>query len=124
MQGEIKTEPMNPQGIHKPKPLTPGPQLYSATVAMPFVQFAPMNHQYAGYLNNDVNGYANLGAIGVDGGNRNNNNSTIANGVSQSVANFTPVHFIPPSPGFFVAPTGKYGQTNSSRCNAIIYRSS
>lgn len=108
MPGEIKSEPMNPSGIHKPKPLTPGPHLYSAAVAMPFVQFAPMNHQYTGYLNSEVNGYANIGAIGADGGNRNNNNSTVANGVSQSVANFAPVHFIPPSPGFFVAPTGRY----------------
>ena len=107
--GEIKTEPMNHQGIPKPKPLTPGPQLYSAAVAMPFVQFAPMNSQYpAGYLNSgEVNGYTHLGTIGADGGNRNNNNSTIANGVSHSMAaNFAPVHFIPPSPGFFVAPTG------------------
>ena len=107
--GEIKSEPMNPTGIHKPKPLTPGPHLYSAAaVAMPFVQFAPMNSQYTGYLNGgELNGYANLGAIGGDAGNRNNNNSTIANGVSHSMTNFAPV-FIPPSPGFFVAPTGSY----------------
>ena len=108
--GDIKPEPMNPQGIHKPKPLTPGPHIYpAAAVAMPFVQFAHMNSQspYAGYVNSgEVNGFTNLGAIGVDGGNRNNNNSTIANGVSHNMANFAPVHFIPPSPGFFVAPTG------------------
>ena len=108
--GEIKSEPMNPAaaGIHKPKPLTPGPHLYSAAaVAMPFVQFAPMNSQYTtGYLNSgELNGYTNLGAIGGDAGNRNNNNSTVANGVSHSMTNFAPV-FIPPSPGFFVAPTG------------------
>ena len=113
--GEIKTEPMNPAaGIHKPKPLTPGPHLYSAAaVAMPFVQFAPMNSQYTGYLNSgELNGYANLGAIGGDAGNRNNNNSTVANGVSHSMTNFAPV-FIPPSPGFFVAPTGMYNHSLS-----------
>jgi len=121
---EIKHEMHNPSDIHKPKPLTPsGPHLYP--VAMPFVQVAGAMHgqgpPYSSYSMAPYNSSAaqehasfmNVHAGGIDGGNRNNNNSsntafaTYATGLgNHMMAAMNPV-FIPPSPGFFMAPTGK-----------------
>ena len=124
---EIKHELHNPPDIHKPKPLTPaaiggggGPHLYP--VAMPFVQVAGTMHSqgppYSSYSMTPYNGehhasFMNVHA-GADAGNRNNNNSnsnaaftTYAAGLGNHMMAMNPV-FIPPSPGFFMAPTGEW----------------
>ena len=114
---EIKNEFQNPSDIHKPKPVTPGPHLYP--VAMPFVQVAPMHHNQgspytsysmaAPYNSSEQNSFM---AAHADGTNRNNNNSNVtlatyaaAAGLGNHMMAVNPV-FIPPSPGFFMAPTG------------------
>lgn len=119
---EIKHEMHNPSSdVHKPKPIIPGPpHLYP--VAMPFVQVAtPMHSQgphypaysMAPYNAEPVSFMSTHG--GVDVSNRNNNannsNATFATyaaaaaGLGNHMMAMNPV-FIPPSPGFFMAPTG------------------
>lgn len=111
---EIKHEFQNPSEIHKPKPITPGPHIYP--VAMPFVQVAPMHNQghaytsysmAAPYSSSDHNLFM---SVHGDGSNRNNNNNvTLATyaGLGNHMMAMNPV-FIPPSPGFIMAPTGTY----------------
>ena len=104
---EIKHEVMNPQGIHKPKPITPGlaPHTVYPTAVMPFIQFAaPMHGHYPSYPAvqgsggmPDLSAFAHL--PNIEAGNRNNNNS--------AMMAVNPIHFIPQSPGFFIHPTGK-----------------
>lgn len=114
--GEIKHEFQNPSEIHKPKPITPGPHLYP--VAMPFVQVAPMHTQAPPYSSYSMAApysaehHATFMNSHGDSGNRNNNNSNVtlatyaAAGFGNHMMAVNPV-FIPPSPGFFMAPTGK-----------------
>lgn len=122
---EIKLETNNPSDIRKPKPITAGPHLYP--VAMPFVQVAgPMQSQgspYSAYsippYNNAEHGSFMSPHVGVDGSNRNNNNNnnnatfvtySAAAGLGNPMMAMNPV-FIPPSPSFFMAPTGKLNQS-------------
>ena len=110
---EIKHELQNTSEIHKPKPITPGPHLYP--VAMPFVQVASMHGQGPPYTSysmtpyNEPSSFMNVHASAIDGSNRNNNNNatfaTYAAGLGNHMMAVNPV-FIPPSPGFFMAPTG------------------
>ncbi len=116
---EIKNEFQNPSDIHKPKPITPGPHLYP--VAMPFVQVAPMHHNQGPpytsysmatpYSSSEQNAFM---AAHVDATNRNNSNNNVtlatyaaAAGLGNHMMAVNPV-FIPPSPGFFMAPTGMF----------------
>lgn len=106
-QPEIKHEIMNPPGIHKPKPVTPGlaPHAVYPTAVMPFIQFAaPIHGHYSTYPAvqggvgmHDPNVFAHL--PNGEASNRNNNNS--------AMMAVNPIHFIPPSPGFFIHPTGE-----------------
>lgn len=130
---EIKHEMHNPSDIHKPKPITPGPHLYP--VAMPFVQVAaPMHSQGPPYSAYSMTPYSNTepgsfmsAHAGVDGSNRNNNNNsnatfaTYAAGFGNHMMAMNQV-FIPPSPGFFMAPTGmlKTGYTRIKNENLMI----
>ena len=114
---EIKHEMHNPPDIHKPKPLSPTPHLYP--VAMPFVQVAGHMHSqgppYSAYSMAPYNAaehasFMNVHA-GMDAGNRNNSNNSHTAfasyaGFGNHMMAMNPV-FIPPSPGFFMAPTGK-----------------
>ena len=122
---EIKLEMHNPSDIHDSKSMIPGPHLYP--VAMPFVQVAaPMqNHQSSPYSAYSMPSYNNAEHcsfmsphVGVDGSNRNSNNNSnnsnatfvtysAATGLGNPMMAMNPV-FIPPSPGFFIAPTGKF----------------
>ena len=112
---EIKHEFQNAADIHKPKPVTPGAHLY-----MPFVQVAaPMHNQAPPYTSYSMappaapyNGNADTSFMSShgDGTNRNSNNNnvtlaTYAAGLGNHMMAVNPV-FIPPSPGFFMAPTG------------------
>lgn len=107
---EIKHEFQNPSEIHKPKPITPGHHLYP--VAMPFVQVAPMHAQGPPYYSMAAPYTAEHPSFMGDTGNRNNNNScnmalaTYAAGFGNHMMAVNPV-FIPPSPGFIMAPAGK-----------------
>lgn len=111
---EIKHEFQNPSDIHKPKPITPGPHLYP--VAMPFVQVSPMHHPggapYSTYSMAAPYSaeHASFMSTHGDASNRNNNsNVTLATyaGFGNHMMAVNPV-FIPPSPGFFMAPTGMH----------------
>ncbi len=93
------------------------PHLYP--VAMPFVQVAPMQNQggggppYSAYSMGHYNGTESNSFMSthapMDGNNRNNNNNTTFAtyaGFGNHMMAVNPV-FIPQSPGFFLAPTGK-----------------
>lgn len=109
--GEIKHEFQNPSDIHKPKPINPGPHLYPV---MPFVQVAPMHAQGPPYSSYSMAApysveHSHFMNSQGDSGNRNNNNSNVTLATYANFGNHmmavNPV-FIPPSPGFFMAPTG------------------
>lgn len=108
---EIKHEFQNPSEIHKPKPITPGSHLYPVT-AMPFVQVAPMHNQGHPYSYSMAAPYSGehtsfMNSDSTNNRNSNNNNVTLATyaGLGNHMMAINPV-FIPPSPGFFMAPTG------------------
>lgn len=114
-QAEVKLEHVPPPSlVYKPKPVTPSSHTVYPAVAMPFLQVAPMQTQnaYTGYSNmpnstvhSDMNGFMNED----DNRNNNNNSNTNPHGFGyQMMANWAgnPIHLIPPSPGFLMAPTG------------------
>lgn len=112
--GEIKHEFQNPSDIHKPKPINPGPHLYPV---MPFVQVAPMHAQGPPYSSYSMAApysveHSHFMNSQGDSGNRNNNNSNVTLATYANFGNHmmavNPV-FIPPSPGFFMAPTASPG---------------
>jgi hypothetical protein len=118
---EIKHEFQNPSDIHKPKPITPAPHLYP--VAMPFVQVAPMHASggppYSAYSMTAPYSTEHASFMS-DSTNRNNNNSNVTlatyTGFGNQLMAVNPV-FIPPSPSFFMAPTGKPLRHARQRCN-------
>lgn len=108
---EVKLEHMPPSFVYKPKPMTPSSQAVYP-MAMPFLQVTPPS-SYGRYPNvpnssmhPDMNGFMN------EDDNRNNNNNSNTNaysfGYPMIPANWAgnSIHLIPPSPGFFMAPTG------------------
>lgn len=127
---EIKHEFQNPSDIHKPKPITPSPHLYP--VAMPFVQVAPMHTPggppYGSYSMTTPYSTEHTSFMSShgDAGNRNNNNNSSSNVALATYAGFgnhmmAPV-FIPPSPGFFMAPTGKHEDATQTLCPLQVCR--